>query len=143
MPSFVGSVSDALAGAGIDLAALGLAWARVMPTMTIVPAFGLRALPAPARAAMALALRATVDHPLLAAATDISAGIALAVGLGGPLLAASVIVEVAASLVARAAAPAQIHALLAPLRALGTLAILAVVLERLATVLARTVQSAP
>jgi hypothetical protein len=39
-------------------------------------------------------------------------------------------------LVARAASPAQVHALLAPLRALGLLAIVAVVLERLAALIA-------
>lgn len=242
MPSIVGTVAEAFSGAGIDLAALGLAWARVMPAVTIVPAFGLRALPAPARAVMGLALAASIfpavapvartsapwmllalgevarglpvavaaavplwaatmaggvadalrgsqdapsvptvegratplgvpmsllasalflatggparvastlamhslaDHPLLAAADDIVAGVALAVALGGPLLAASVVIEVAASLVARAASPAQVHALLAPVRALGTLAVMAIVLERLATALARAVQAVP
>ena len=70
-------------------------------------------------------------------------GIALAVALGGPLLAAAVVIEVAAALIARAASPAQVHALLAPLRALGTLAVMAVVLERVATALARAVEAAP
>jgi type III secretory pathway component EscT len=248
-PSLVASVADAFARSGVDLAALGLAWARVMPAMTIVPAFGLRALPVPARAVMGLAFAASIfpalaplaetsrlpwavlalaeiargipvalaaavplwaatmaggvsdalrgsretpsvptvegqatplgvplsllasaiflatggparvvhalavhagtwpnttgAHPLLAAADDLVAGIALAVALGGPLLAAAVVIEVAAALVARAASPAQVHALLAPMRALGTLAILAVVLERVATILARAVESTP
>ena len=48
-----------------DLAALGLAWARVFPTITIVPAFGLRALPAPARGVLGLALAASI-FPALA-----------------------------------------------------------------------------
>jgi type III secretory pathway component EscT len=43
---------------GIDLAAWGLAWARVAPIVAIVPAFGLRALSAPVRAATALVLAA-------------------------------------------------------------------------------------
>jgi len=243
MPSVVGTVADAFARSGVDLGALGLAWARAMPAVTLVPAFGLRALPAPARGVMALAFAAcifpalapvaatssqpwfvqalvevarglpiaiaaavplwaatmaggvadalrgsqetpsvpTVEgkatplgvplsllasaiflatggparvvkalalhpvgaHPLLAAANDLVGGIALAVALGGPLLAAGVVIEIAAALVARAAAPAQVHALLAPLRALGTLAVMAVVLERVATALARAVESTP
>ncbi|HEY8087539.1 MAG TPA: flagellar biosynthetic protein FliR [Polyangiaceae bacterium] len=243
MPSVIETVAEAFAHSGVDLAAFGLAWARAMPTVTIVPAFGLRALPTPARAVMGLAFAAcifpalapavvssgepwvvqaavqvvrglpvavaaavplwaatmaggvadalrgsretpsvpTVEgqatplgvplsllasaiflatggparvvralalaplpvHPLLAAADDIVGGIALAVALGGPLLAAAVVIEVAAALVARAAAPAQVHALLAPLRALGTLAVMAVVLERVATALARAVEATP
>ena len=243
MPSVVETVADAFARSGVDLAAFGLAWARAMPAITIVPAFGLRALPAPARAVMGLAFAACIfpalapvatsstepwvvqaavqlarglpvaiaaavplwaatmaggvadalrgsretpavpavegqatplgvplsllasaiflatggparvvqalalaplpAHPLVAAADDIAGGIALSVALGGPLLAAAVVIEVAAALVARAAAPAQVHALLAPLRALGTLAVMAVVLERVATALARAVQATP
>ena len=57
-----------------------------------------------------------------------------------PLLAASVVIEVAAALVARAASPAQVHALLAPLRALGVLAVTAIAFERIATVLARAIE---
>jgi type III secretory pathway component EscT len=243
MPSVVGTVADALARSGVDLASLGLAWARAMPSVTLVPAFGLRALPVPARGVMALAFAAAVfpalapvaarsgeswlllavveaarglpvavaaavplwaatmaggvadalrgspgtsdvpavdgqatplgvplsllasaiflasggparvvaalalhplgPHPLQAAADDLVAGIALAVALGGPLLAAAVVIEIAAALVARAASPAQVHALLAPLRALGTLGILAIVFERIAAVLARALQAAP
>src|SRR6185437_42414 len=78
----------------------------------------------PARVVEALASRPPPDHPLVAAVT-------LAVALGGPLLVAAVVVEVAGALVARAAAPAQVHLLVAPLRALGTLAVTGVVLERL------------
>jgi len=243
MPSVVATVADAFTRSGVDLGALGLAWARAMPTVTLVPAFGLRALPAPARALMGLALAASIfpalaplasdsrlpwvvlglgevarglpvalaaavplwaatmaggvadalrgsqeapsaptvegratpmgvplsllacaiflatggparaatalavrpagAQPLLAAVNDLVSGIALAVALGGPLLAAGIVVEIAAALVARAASPAQVHALLAPLRAIGTLAVMAVVLERLATALARAVQASP
>jgi type III secretory pathway component EscT len=71
-----------------------------------------------------------------AAAADLVGGITLAVAVGGPLLAASVIVELAAVLIARAASLAQVHALLAPLRALATLAVLGLLLERLAVLLA-------
>jgi flagellar biosynthetic protein FliR len=243
VPSILGALADALARSGIDLAPLGLAWARAMPAVTIIPAFGLRALPGPARAVMGLALSATIfpalapvegassqpwallavrevarglpvaiaaavplwaatmaggvadalrgsqetpsvptvegratplgipmsllacaiflttggparvaialaiqptdNHPLLAAATNIVNGIGLAVALGGPLLAASVVVEIAAALIARASSPAQVHALLAPLRALGTLAVMALVLERVFVVMARAVKGVP
>jgi flagellar biosynthetic protein FliR len=243
MPSLLGTAADVLARSGIDLAPLGLAWARAMPSATLVPAFGLRALPAPARAvlglalaacifptaapidtdstvpwialalaevarglpvavaaavplwaatmaggvadalrgslempsspavegpatplgillsllasaiflatggpsrvAMALALRPLGPHPVLAAADDLVGGITVAVAIGAPLLAAAVVVEVAAAIVARAASPAQVHALLAPVRALGALAVMGVVLDRLATALAKVIEAAP
>lgn len=234
-------VASALSRDGIDLGALGLAWARAMPAVTIVPAFGLRALPAPARAVMGLALAACIfpamapvttaepwalalgaevarglpvaiaaavplwaatmaggvadalrgsrdapqvpavesgatplgvplsllasalflatggparvalalalhpvgAHPLQAAADDVAGGISIAVALGAPLLAAAVVIEIAGALVARAASPAQVHALLAPLRALGTLAVMAVVLERIAAAMARVIAATP
>ncbi|MGA2448937.1 MAG: flagellar biosynthetic protein FliR [Polyangiaceae bacterium] len=241
MPSVLSTTIAALSAAGVDLAGLGLAWARVLPTVTLVPAFGLRALPAPARAVMGLAFAATVfpamtpaahersgpwialaavefarglpvalaaavplwaatmaggvadalrgapqetqglptmegrattlgvtlsllacalflegggparvvhalavdpptSHPVLTVAGHLVSGITLAVALGAPLLAASIVVEVAAALVARAASPAQVHALLSPLRAVATLAIFGVVLERVAATLARALR---
>jgi type III secretory pathway component EscT len=243
MPSLIGTVVDTFSRAGIDLAPLGLAWARTMPAVTLGPAFGLRALPAPARAVLGLTLAAcifpalapieagssmpwpilavgevarglpiaiaaavplwaatvaggvadalrgaqeapsvpTVEgqatpmgitlsllasaiflatggparvvaalserpvmaHPVLAAVDDLAGGITLSVALGGPLLAAAVVIEVAGALVARAASPAQVHTLIAPLRALGTLAIMGIVLERLAVTLAKVIEAAP
>lgn len=242
MPSEVSAIVDTVFGHDVNLSALALAWARVSPTVALVPAFGLRALPAPARAVMALvlagcifpsvtpaaagggswaglalievargfpvalagavplwaatmaggvadAVRATNDtpdvvvvegrptslgapmsilasaiflstggparvaaalathpvgeHPLVAAAADLTGGITLAVALGAPLVAAAVVVEVAAALVARAAAPAQVHALLAPLRAIATVAVLGIVFDHVARVLALAVRAAP
>ncbi len=244
MPSVIGAVVETFSRAGIDLAPLGLAWARAMPAVTLVPAFGLRALPAPARALLGFALAACIfpavapidigssrpwpilalgevalglpvalaaavplwaatmaggvadalrgsqetpaapaavegpatpmgvalsllasaiflatggaarvagalsqrpmtAHPVLAAVDDLVGGITLAVALGGPLLAASVVIEVAGAIVARAAFPAQVHALIAPLRALGTLVVMGIVLERLAVALARAIEAAP
>jgi type III secretory pathway component EscT len=242
-PSAIAAVAEVLTRSDVDLPRLGLAWARAMPAVTIVPAFGLRALPAPARAVMALAFAASIfpalpaipsgepepwmilalgeaarglpvavaaavplwaatmaggvadalrgsrdapsaptvegtatplgiplsllastlflttggparvalalaghpasDSPLLAAASDILGGIGLAVALGGPLLAAAVVLEIAAALVARAATPAQVHALLAPLRALGVLAVMAIVFDRVAAALLTAVTAAP
>ena len=244
MPSLIGTVVDTFSRAGIDLAPLGLAWARTMPAVTIVPAFGLRALPAPARAVLGLTFAAcifpaiapidagtavpwpilalgevarglpvaiaaavplwaatvaggvadalrgsqetpsapTVEgpatpigvalsmlasaiflatggparvvgalaqpasdaaHPVLAAVNDLVGGITLAVALGGPLLAAAVVIEVAGAIVARSASPAQVQTLIAPLRALATLAVMGVVLQRLAVAIAKAVEGAP
>jgi flagellar biosynthesis protein FliR len=220
---------------GIDLAAWGLAWARVVPLVAIVPAFGLRALPAPVRAAVGLmlalviapALRVTAhaDAPFavlvlveiarglplaLAAAVplwaatmtggvvdalrgaqdavsvpsvegrasalgvlfsllaavlffaaggparvvgalaqesldfagplgravfDLHAGIGVAVAIAAPLVAASIVVELAFALIARAAAPAQVHALLAPVRSVALLGLAALLFDRMAALL--------
>jgi hypothetical protein len=46
-------------------------------------------------------------------------------------------------LVARAASPAQIHALLAPLRALGVLGVMAIVLERMAAAMTAAIVRVP
>ena len=225
---------------GVDLTALGLAWARVTPTVVLVPAFGLRALPAAARGVLGLMLAASIapalgvvaapvlalPWPLLAigevlrgvpiaiaaavplwaatmaggvvdalrgsqdsltvptvegratplgvplsllacaiflstggparvvralaaagtaapglgaaaaCARDLASGVGLAVAIGAPLLVAAIVLEIGAALVARAATPAQVHALMAPLRALGILAVMAVVLDRMAWVMA-------
>ncbi len=241
--SLLGEVVAAFDREGIDLAALGLGWARATPTVVLVPAFGLRAIPAPARAVLALALAACVlpalgpiarahdapwallalgeiarglpvalaaaiplwaatmaggavdalrgaqdtlsspavegrpsalgvpmsllasaiflstggparvvtalatraipEHPVLSAAHDLVSGITLAVAVAGPLLAAGLVLEIAAALVARAASPAQIHTLLAPLRAIGVLVVLGVVLDRAMGVIAVAIASSP
>jgi type III secretory pathway component EscT len=227
----LGTVVEAFEASGIDLSRLGLGWARVAPTVAIVPAFGLRALPTgaraviglalaaaifpavgpahiegvgswpwlaleqvllglpvalaaavplwaatmaggvadalrstnetleidtvegpatplgallsllacaiflgtggPARVAMALAARPVGGHPLLAAAEDLASGISVAVA------------EVAGALVARAASPAQIHLLIAPLRAMTLLGVMAIVLDRVSGVMALFVEGAP
>jgi flagellar biosynthesis protein FliR len=250
VPSLLSTVADALARSGVDLAGLGLAWARAAPAVAIVPAFGLRALPGPARAVLGLGLAATVFpalvplassgapwvllalremalglpvavaaavplwaatmaggvfdslrggsqgnapaptveqgatptgvplsvlacaiflatggparvalalvdpvlHPeaaaggrlaVLAAIGDLTAGITLAVAIAGPVLAASVVIEVAGALIARAASPAQLHLLLAPVRALGLLVVLALSFDRMALLLATALEHAP
>src|SRR5580700_6995310 len=58
--SVLEEVRRAFDAAGIDLGSLGFAWARVLPIVILVPAFGLRALPVGARAAIALALAAVI-----------------------------------------------------------------------------------
>jgi len=236
-------VASAFRDAGVDLGALGLAWARVTPAVALVPAFGLRALPAPARGVVALALAGCIypvcaplarstsepwalmlleellrglpvaiacaavlwaatmagglvdnlrgaqdsvqvpvvegrttpmavpfallasaiflgtggparvahalavarvpDHPLLSAANDLTSAIALAVSIGAPLLVASIVIEVTAAVIARSANPAQIHALLAPLRTMGLLVVVGVVFDRIAALMALAVRGVP
>jgi len=232
-----------LASLLVDLQAVGLAWARFAPTLAIVPAFGLKALPVPARGILGIALAAGIypavtplvlerastpwallaleqiliglpvalaaaiplwaatmagglvdslrgvqdgtglavvegtkatpiaillsllasivflstggparvagslatatfgEHPLLGAAHALVAGIGIAIALAAPILAASVVLEIAFALVARAASPSQVHALLAPIRALGLLAVVAIVLDRIVDVLAIAVRA--
>jgi type III secretory pathway component EscT len=230
------TLASLLESGGIDLAAWGLAWARVAPLIAIVPAFGLRALSTPVRAAASLLLavvilpavrplahsalpfpvllltelargtlmavtaavplwaatmsggvvdalrgqqegapvptvesRATplgVLFSLLAAtlflglggpahvvgllatsppdlqggaaraSADIAAGIGIAVAIAAPLIAASVVLEIAGALVARAASPAHLHAFLAPLRSLALLTLTALFFERIAAFMA-------
>jgi type III secretory pathway component EscT len=50
------SVDHALHAGGIDIGAVGLAWARVMPALVLVPAFGLKTLPLPVRGALGFML---------------------------------------------------------------------------------------
>lgn len=97
----------------------------------------------PARVATALATATADARPLAASAAAITAGIELAVAIAGPLLVAAVVLEVFSALVARAAAPAQIQALVAPLRSLGILAVTALVLERMSALIAIASRSAP
>jgi type III secretory pathway component EscT len=94
----------------------------------------------PSRVVSAIATASLDANPLLALATALVAGLGLAVAIAAPLLAAAVVLELAFALVARAATPAQVHALLAPLRALGLVAVVAVVLERLAAFMAMAIR---
>jgi type III secretory pathway component EscT len=89
----------------------------------------------PSRVSASLATMTLPEHPLLAAAQSLDVGIGLALALAAPLLSAAIVLELAFAMIARAASPAQVHALLAPVRALGLLAIVAIVLDRIAGVL--------
>ncbi len=232
----------ALSALGIDLRGWALAWARVTPALTLVPAFGLNALPAQTRAALGLALALSIAPSLaptqlsapfavallLEAARGLpvalgAAGVLWAAGMAGgladnvrgaretqalpiidedttplgallallvsllflesgggarvaealsgaapasqstlwqvtlglthcveialavaaPLVAVSIIVEVANALIARAATPAHISALLAPLRSIVILVAFALLFERMTTLLAALAAHAP
>jgi hypothetical protein len=70
------------------------------------------------------------------AAHDVTSGIGIAVAIAAPLIAASIILEIAGALVARAASPAHLHAFLAPIRSLALLTITALLLDRIAAFVA-------
>jgi hypothetical protein len=71
------------------------------------------------------------------AAANLAAGIGIATAMAAPLLAASLILEIAGALVARAASPAHLSALLAPIRSLALLALTAIFLDRIAAFVAQ------
>src|SRR5262245_44735840 len=64
-----------------EVEAIGLAWARVSPTIAIVPAFGLRALPTAARGVLGLALAAAI-YPALVPAANAATGPWVLLALG-------------------------------------------------------------
>jgi type III secretory pathway component EscT len=86
---------SALAGLAIDLRGWALAWARVTPALTLVPAFGLTALPAQSRAALGLALAVSIAPALQPAHLSTPFGLALVIeaarGLPVALAAAGVL----------------------------------------------------
>jgi type III secretory pathway component EscT len=235
-------LAHALSGAAIDLRGWALAWARVAPALTLVPAFGLTALPAQSRAALGLALavsiapaltpaetgmpfgiailveaarglpvalsaagvlwaagmaggltdnlrgaretqalpivdeetsplgallsllvaivflegggaarvvaalteRATISHGVLwQIALGLTHAIELALAVSAPIVAVSIVLELASALIARAATPASIAALLAPLRSMLILAAFALLFERMTALLAAIAASTP
>lgn len=240
--SLWGVASELLSNVGISWQRLLLAWARSLPLVTIVPAFGSRLMPAPARAVFGLGLAgllvpaivyqvpdrgdlvvgfvrelfrglpvalatgallwaammaggliddlrgasqqqsmllpeartplaallglfatcaflqlggvesavsslvndASAGNPLLGAVRELVGALHITFALCAPILCVSVVWEVASALIARAASPAHVQSLLAPLRALVVLGAFAVVLpaffELLQAVLASRVR---
>jgi type III secretory pathway component EscT len=235
-PSLFAAIERALELSALDLQAWMLGWARAVPAVALVPAFGLRALPAPARAAMGLMLGLTVlpslrpvvqgseawpwrlliemlnglpvaitastalwvasmvgglvdnlrgaqerlalpnvepdasplgamlgmlaailfletggpahlaaalaeqgvvgTSSLLGSAKALVGGIEFTIAVAVPLVVTSLVVEVAALLVARAAQPAPFATVLAPLRSIVILGVLAILLDRVVAVVA-------
>jgi len=234
--SWLEALARLLENGGFELGAWGLAFARVLPILVIVPAFGLRGLSAPVRAAAALLLSALIvpavrpaaaqaipwpplllfelargtlvaiaaavplwaatmaggiidslrgsqeqveiptvegrpsplgalfsmlaatiflstggpahvvgvlmapppdaESGVVRAVANLAAGIGIATAIAAPLIAASLVLEVAGALVARAASPAHLTVLLAPVRSLALLALTAILLERMAAFVA-------
>lgn len=75
---------SALTRAGVDLSALLLAWARVLPTVVLVPAFGGKLLPAPTRVVLGLAFAVILTPSISVAIPD--GGLALGVAFVVELL---------------------------------------------------------
>ena len=143
--SMAGGVADALRGSSETASAptvegsaspLGIAFSLLACGMFL-------ATGGPARVAAALISPTTDLHPVLRAASDITSGITIAVAIAAPLLAASIVIEVAGALIARAATPAQLHLVLAPLRSLALLGVLAITFQRMSEALAAVVAHAP
>ncbi|HEY6078807.1 MAG TPA: flagellar biosynthetic protein FliR [Polyangiaceae bacterium] len=78
-----------------------------------------------------------------AVATALAASIEVAFAIAAPLAVAAVLLELGGALVARAATPAFIGPVLAPLRSVALLAVLALVFERVAELLALLAAAAP
>lgn len=242
-PGFVDTLVSTLESGGLDLRAWGLAWARFAPTLALVPAFGLRAVPPAARIVLGLALAASIapavasgadptlpwpvalmaqaarglpvaitaatalwaatmaggviddlrasrdraalpnvepgatpsgallsmlvaivfletggparvaralsdprlsfSDPLARAAANLVSGIELAIAVAAPVIVAAIVVEVAGALVARAANPAYVQPVLAPLRSIAILGVAALVLDRMLELLATVARSSP
>jgi flagellar biosynthetic protein FliR len=93
---------------------------------------------------------AALASPLLAArfswasmVSTFAASIGLAFAIAAPLAVAAVVLEAASALIARAATPAFIGPVLAPLKSLALLGVLAVVFERIAELLTLLTAAAP
>ncbi|HTQ05381.1 MAG TPA: flagellar biosynthetic protein FliR [Polyangiaceae bacterium] len=69
------------------------------------------------------------------AAERLAACVGIAVGVAAPLVAASVLIELSAALVARSASPAYVAPVLAPLRSLGVLFVVWIALDRMVELL--------
>lgn len=129
--SMAGGVSDELRGGG-QLARISM----LEPDSSALGAlFGLfAALGFLSLGGVTAALERLVapSHPAnlpLAAVSDLVASVEIALSLAAPLIALVIVVEVAGALMARAASPAHIVVLLAPLRALAVLVGLALALD--------------
>jgi flagellar biosynthesis protein FliR len=73
MSSEVAEVLQSLAESnGLDLGRVGLGFARAMPAVTLVPAFGLKAIPAPLRMTLALALAVVIAPAVAPASFDLA-----------------------------------------------------------------------
>jgi flagellar biosynthetic protein FliR len=78
-----------------------------------------------------------------AVVSALAASIGLAFAIAAPLVVAAIVVEVASAMIARAATPAFIAPVLAPLKSVALLGVLAVLFERIAELLALLAASAP
>jgi type III secretory pathway component EscT len=97
-----------------------------------------------ARVALASASAPVASASLFrAAATDLTRAIEIAIAVAAPLAAVSILVELGAALVTRAAAPAQVGALIAPLRSIVLLGLAALLVERMSALFAELAARVP
>jgi type III secretory pathway component EscT len=97
-----------------------------------------------ARVAEALAGVPPLDASVFrGVALNLVRAVDVAVAIAAPLAGVSIVMELAAALIARAAAPAHVQALVAPLRSLALLFITLLVFERMASLLAILATKAP
>ncbi len=97
-----------------------------------------------ARVAAALSPNITVSHGTLwQVALGLTHGIELALAVAAPLVAVSIVLELANALIARSATPAHVVALLAPMRSILILVAFALLFERMASLLASVAARSP
>ena len=101
----------------------------------LLVALGFFELGAPSRLIAALFTPSPPATSLVAIVSQIAAAVGFAVAAAAPLAAAAVMIGVGEALLARAALPAHVSQLLAPLRGIALLALTAIVLDRLVAVL--------
>lgn len=78
-----------------------------------------------------------------AAAFDLTRAIDVAIAVAAPLATVSIVVELGAALITRAAAPVQVGALIAPLRSVVLLGVAALLVERMSALFAELVAKIP
>jgi type III secretory pathway component EscT len=132
--TMAGGIVDALRGAQEQIEAptvegrpspLGALFALLAATIFL-------ATGGPARLVGILVSPPSLDSGVARAAANLAAGIGVATAVAAPLIAASLILELAGALVARAASPAHLSGVLAPVRSLALLALTAIFLDRIA-----------
>jgi type III secretory pathway component EscT len=97
-----------------------------------------------ARIASALTSKVEIDRGLLWRVTvGLTHSVELALAIAAPIIAVSIVLELANALIARSASPAHVVALLAPLRSLLILAAFALLFERMSVLLALVAAHAP
>ena len=144
--SMAGGLVDDLRGArdGLSLPVLPEQAPSVSVLFALLAALAFLETGGAARVAAALAspvLDAHFTWPAVVSA--FAAAIGLAFAIAAPLVVAAVVLEAGSALIARAASPAFIAPVLAPLKSLALLAVLAVVFERIAELLTLVAASAP
>jgi type III secretory pathway component EscT len=96
------------------------------------------------RVAAALTSNASFSHGVLwQIAIGLTHSIELALAVAAPVVAVSIIAELANALIARSATPAHVVALLAPLRSVLILVVFALLFERMASLLALVAAQSP